>query len=54
MAQGCDCRSVCGSLMHSVAVVIPTPVLFAAVYGLPFPIRAPSPNTTVPLRPPLA
>ncbi|TAM42175.1 MAG: hypothetical protein EPN32_05975 [Rhodanobacter sp.] len=53
MVQGCDCHSVCASVVHSVAVSIPTPVFFAIVYRLPSPIRAPSPNTVAPLRPPL-
>jgi hypothetical protein len=53
MAQGCHCHSVCGSVLHSVAVVVPAPVLFVVVYGSPSPVRAPSPNTAVPLRPPL-
>jgi len=54
MAQGCHCHSVCGSVLHSVAVVVPVPVLFVVVYGSPYTVRAPSPNTAVPLRPPLA
>lgn len=54
VAQVCDCHFVCASVVHSVAVVIPTPVLFAIVYGPPSRIRAPSPNTAAPLRPPLA
>ena len=53
MAQGCHCHSVCGSVLHSVAVVVPTAMLFAVVYGPPAAVRAPSPNTAVPLRPPL-
>src|SRR6185312_1276411 len=52
MAQGCHCHSVCGSVLHSVAVVVPTAMLFAVVYGPPAAVRAPSPNTAVPLRPP--
>ncbi|OOG58234.1 hypothetical protein B0E47_05045 [Rhodanobacter sp. B05] len=54
MAQGCHCHSVCGSVLHSVTVVVPAPVLFVVVYGSPSTVRAPSPNTAAPLRPPLA
>jgi len=54
MASGCHCHSVCGSVLHSVTVVVPTAMPFAVVYGPPSSVRAPSPNTAVPLRPPLA
>lgn len=52
VTQGCDCHFVCAGVVHSVAVVVRAPVFFASVYDLPSRIRAPSPNTAVPLRPP--
>jgi hypothetical protein len=52
--QGCNCHSLCGSVLSPVAVPAPAPVMFATTYVRLFDQRAPAPNTMPPLRPPSA